>query len=126
MAKSFYYCKHCGNLVEMVIDRGVKLFCCGKPMTEILPNSTEAAHEKHIPEVVLAGNAVRVTVGSAEHPMVAEHYIEWIHLETQDGSQIRYLEPGEAPKAVFSLAAGETPVAVSAYCNLHGLWRKEV
>ena len=63
------------------------------------------------------------TVGAVEHPMLPEHFIEWIVLETQQGSQIKHLKPGEKPQAVFALAEGDQTVAAYAYCNLHGLWK---
>ena len=66
---------------------------------------------------------VHVTVGSVEHPMQDAHYIQWISVQTKQGSQIKHLHPGEAPKADFALTAGDEVVAVYAYCNLHGLWK---
>ena len=118
----FYICPHCGNLVEMVHDSGVKPFCCGQKMNELLPNTVEASGEKHIPAVAVKAGAVQVTVGSVDHPMVEEHYIELIHLVTDRGSQRRELNPGEAPNVTF-LLGDERAVAVYAYCNLHGLWK---
>ena len=94
-------------------------------MQELKPGVVEASHEKHIPEVKLEGNEVVVTVGSVIHPMAEEHSILWICLETDKGVYRKYLEVGKAPVAVFSLV-DEKPVAVYAYCNLHGLWKKEI
>ena len=79
--------------------------------------------EKHVPVAEEKGNMVHVAVGAVAHPMLPEHYIEWIALETNQGSQIKKLQPGQAPEAVFALAEGEKMVAVYAYCNLHGLWK---
>ena len=121
----FYICPHCGNIVEMVKDAGVKPFCCGQKMTKIEAGTVEASREKHIPVAVVEGDKVIVTVGSVEHPMVPEHSIEWVYLQTDKGGQRKNLSPGEAPKAVFALA-DEKPVAVYAYCNLHGLWKTEL
>ena len=85
------------------------------------PNTVEASGEKHLPVAVLSGSTLTVTVGAVEHPMVDVHHIQWLFVETENGGQLRYLVPGQAPKAVFELG-GEKPVAVYAYCNLHGLW----
>ena len=91
-------------------------------MKEIIPGSVEASREKHIPEYVVEGNKVLVTIGSVEHPMVPEHYIEWVSIQTAQGNQRKQLKPGSAPKVCFSLCEGDTVEAVYAYCNLHGLW----
>ena len=93
-------------------------------MTELIPGTTDAAVEKHVPAVVVEGNTVKVTVGEVEHPMMDAHYIEFVAIETSKGYQIKFLKPGEAPKAEFVLVAGEELVATYEYCNLHGLWKK--
>ena len=118
-----FRCQHCGNIVEMVNDAGVPVVCCGEKMTELVPNTVDAAQEKHVPVYEVKGNTVEVTVGSTEHPMLDEHYIQWIAVETDKGVQRKALNPGEAPKAAFALAEGETLQAVYEYCNLHGLWK---
>ena len=121
----FYVCPHCGNLVEMVNDTGVNPVCCGQKMKELVPNTVEASGEKHIPAVNVGEGFVEVNVGSVDHPMVDVHWIEWVQLVTDKGSYRKALNPGEAPKVYF-LLAGEKPLAVYAYCNLHGLWKAEV
>ena len=121
----FMVCKHCGNLVYMVKDAGVKMMCCGQPMEELKANTTDGATEKHVPVVTVNGNEVKVSVGSAEHPMEEAHYITWIYVETKKGGQIKYLNPNEKPEAVFTVIDDEV-VAVYEYCNLHGLWKKEI
>ena len=121
----FYVCPHCGNLVEMVNDAGVKPVCCGQKMTELVPNTVEASGEKHIPVVTVADGVVEVNVGSVDHPMVDVHWIEWIQLVTDKGSYRKVLNPSEAPNVKF-LLNGEKPEAVYAYCNLHGLWKTEL
>ena len=121
----FYICEHCGNLVEKVHDAKVPLMCCGKKMTELVPGTVEASHEKHIPVAKVEGNLVKVAVGSVEHPMAEEHSILWVYLETDKGGQRKNLEVGSAPEVSF-LLKDEKPVAVYAYCNLHGLWKKEI
>ena len=121
----FYICEHCGNIVEKVHDAKVPVFCCGQKMTELIPNTVEASGEKHIPAVTVKENAVEVNVGSVDHPMVDVHWIEWVQLVTDRGSQRKYLNPGEAPNVTFALS-GEKPLAVYAYCNLHGLWKTDL
>lgn len=91
-------------------------------MIEIKAGTTDAAVEKHVPVVTISENTVNVTVGSVIHPMEDKHYIEWIALETSHGIQMKYLQPGKEPKAVFALSSGESVVKAYAYCNLHSLW----
>ncbi|MGN1118891.1 MAG: desulfoferrodoxin family protein [Oscillospiraceae bacterium] len=123
MKSKYYICEHCGNIVEMVEDRGVTPLCCGQKMKELIPGTTDAAAEKHVPVRKVEGNIVTVTVGSAEHPMLTEHYIKWISLRTKQGYQRKTLSPGEKPEVQFALCPGDEIEAVYAYCNLHGLWR---
>lgn len=118
----FYYCKHCGNIIAFVHNSGVPVICCGEKMQELVPNGVDASVEKHVPVIEINGNNVTVTVGSAPHPMIAEHYIEWICLETKEGRQRKALKPGDAPSAKFALSDGDQVVAAFAYCNLHSLW----
>jgi superoxide reductase len=123
MTPKFYRCSHCGNIVEMIEDHNVPVMCCGEFMQEMKAGTTDAAVEKHVPVYEVEGNVVNVKVGSVEHPMVAEHYIQWIVLQTNQGVQIKYLEPENPPVASFVLAEGEEVEAVLEYCNLHGLWQ---
>lgn len=120
----FYVCKHCGNVITHLKDSGVRVVCCGEQMQELVPNTTDAAQEKHVPVVKVEGNKVTVTVGSTLHPMLEEHYIQFIILETEHGFQKRDLKPGEQPSAVFYTE--DKPVAAYEYCNLHGLWKAEI
>ena len=122
----FFICRECGNLVEMVNSSGVKMICCGQEMQELVPNTVDAAKEKHVPVVEVEGNKVTVKVGSVTHPMVEEHYIQWIYLLTNNGVQRKCLKPGEEPVAVFALAEGDKAIEAYEYCNLHGLWKKEI
>ena len=123
MKQAFLICRHCGNVITMVRDRGVPVYCCGEPMQELVPGSVDGAQEKHVPVVRTEGDQVVVAVGAAEHPMTPEHYIEWICLQTKQGSQHRKLEPGQPPRACFALCDGDAVEAVYAFCNLHSLWR---
>ncbi len=119
----FYVCEKCGNLVSMVKESGVPMMCCGQKMTELVPGTSDGAVEKHVPVYTVDGDKVSVTVGSVEHPMLDAHYIEWIAIETEKGTQTKSLKPGDAPKAEFALTPDDSLVAVYAYCNLHGLWK---
>ena len=121
----FYICEHCGNLIGMVHDAGVPMMCCGQKMTKLEPGVVEASHEKHIPVAVVEGNSVRVVVGEVEHPMTEEHSILWVYLQTDKGGMRKCLEVGKAPVVAFTLT-NEKPLAVYAYCNLHGLWKTEI
>ncbi len=119
----FYICETCGNIITHVNASGVPVVCCGKPMKELIPGTTDAAVEKHVPVYAVEGNTVTVQVGSVEHPMLDVHFIQWVAVESKEGVQIKYLQPGQAPKAVFALSEGDELVAVYEYCNLHGLWK---
>ena len=121
MSVKFMICRRCGNQVEVLHDSGVPMMCCGQKMDVLEPNTVEASAEKHLPVVTRDGGNLVVEVGSVAHPMIPEHYIEWIYVETSTGGRRVDLQPGQDPKVTFCLC-GEEPVAVYAYCNLHGLW----
>jgi len=121
----FYICAHCGSIVQKINDCAVPLFCCGSKMEELVAGSVEASGEKHIPAVKVSPGLVEVNVGSVNHPMEEVHWIEWVQLVTDRGSQRKYLNPGQAPNVRF-LLADEKPLEVYAYCNLHGLWKTEL
>ena len=125
MEMKFYRCAHCGQIVAIVKKTGVPIICCGEPMKEHIPGTTDAAAEKHVPTFEVKSDVVEVTVGSVEHPMINEHYIEWIAVQTKQGNQRKSLEPGEPPKACFRICDGDEVEAVYAYCNLHSLWKAE-
>ena len=123
MEMKFYQCETCGQIIAIVKKTGVPVMCCGKPMKEIIPGTTDASLEKHVPVYEVKDGKVFVTVGAAAHPMIAEHYIEWVSLQTKSGNQRKALQPGEEPKVCFSICDGDEVEAVYAYCNLHGLWK---
>lgn len=122
----FFICKTCGNLVGMINSSGAKMICCSKEMEELVPNTVDASQEKHVPVIEIEGSKVTVKVGSVTHPMVEEHFIQWIYLVTEQGAQRKCLQPGQEPQAVFALAEGDKVLGAFEYCNLHGLWKKEV
>ena len=123
MEMKFYRCKHCGQIIAIVKGTGVTPMCCGDDMVEIKAGSIDASHEKHVPVYEVVGNKVHVRVGSVDHPMAPEHYIEWVAIQTKLGNQRKALKPGDEPKVCFSLCDNDEVVAVYAYCNLHGLWK---
>lgn len=122
---TFYRCCCCGNIVNMMRDAGVPMCCCGRKMEMLCPNSVNANPTVHKPVIAFENNTLCVEVGAQPHPMIPEHYIQWIFLQTENGGQFRWLMPGEQPQAAFSLCA-DPPVAAYAYCNLHGLWMTEI
>lgn len=126
MELKFYYCKHCGKVIAIVKNTPVPTICCGEPMAELVPGVTDAAAEKHVPVIQIEGNVVTVSVGQVVHPMLEEHSIEWILLQTEKGIQKKWLKPGDEPKARFILDEGEKVVAAYEYCNLHKLWKASV
>ncbi|MBR5331924.1 MAG: desulfoferrodoxin [Muribaculaceae bacterium] len=124
MATKFYKCNHCGNVIVKVVDAGVPVVCCGEKMEELVPNTVDASGEKHLPVVtVLDNNTIKVEVGSVHHPMLPEHHISFIYVETENGGIQVNLK--DKPEAVVYLGE-EKAVAVYEYCNLHGLWKTEL
>lgn len=123
MKQQFFICKHCGNIIAYVKDNGVRVSCCGEEMQELIPGTTDAAREKHVPVYSVENGTVSVNVGEIDHPMLAEHYIEWVSLQTKFGNQRKQLKPGNAPSVTFALSDGDEVEAVYAYCNLHGIWK---
>lgn len=118
--KQIYKCDVCGNMVEVVHSSGGKLECCKQPIRLMVENTVDAAREKHIPVVEKVDGGVFVKVGSVEHPMLDNHYIEWIEVHTENNLYIKFLKPGEKPEAFFMI--DEEIISARAYCNLHGLW----
>lgn len=121
----FYVCKKCGNLVGMIHASGVPMICCGEEMTALTPNTVDAAQEKHVPVITVSGSTVTVKIGSVDHPMTEEHYIQWIYLETEKGGMRKCLSPGDKPEASFALTADDKVLSAYEFCNLHGLWKAQ-
>ena len=119
----FYICEKCGNTVGMIHSSGVPLMCCGQKMAKLEAGTVEASKEKHIPVATVEGNAVKVSVGSVEHPMTPEHYIEWIEMIAEGRKQRQILEIGKPAQTRFPYVKGSK---VYSYCNKHGLWSAEV
>ncbi len=123
MEMKFYRCKKCGQIVAIVEKKACPIMCCGEAMEEIVPGTVDAAVEKHVPVCEVKDNKVYVTVGEVAHPMLAEHYIEWIAIQTKNGNQRKALKPEEEPKAVFAILEDDEVQAVYSDFNLHGLWK---
>lgn len=120
--REIYRCPICGNIVEVLNEAGGTLVCCGKPMLLLDGNTTDASTEKHVPMVEKIEGGYRITVGSVDHPMLPEHFIQWIELHTASHVYRKELHPGEKPEAVFKTS--EEALCAREYCNLHGLWKK--
>ena len=116
-----FKCQVCGNIVEVLHGGAGQLVCCGEPMDLQTANTVDAAKEKHVPVIEKIDGGYKVTVGSVPHPMLEEHFIEWIELVADGKAYRQFLDPGDAPEAVFQVTAGE--VSAREYCNLHGLWK---
>lgn len=123
--QKFLKCEKCGSILSLLNLSGKAPACCSVELKELTPNTTEAAVEKHLPVATVSGDVVTVKVGSIEHPMLEEHHIEFIYLQTKKGGQVKYLKPGEVPAAVFKVV-DDCVIAVFEYCNLHGLWKTEL
>jgi len=123
--QKFFRCVHCGNMVGLIDDNGAPLVCCGEEMEELVPNSVEASAEKHLPVVTVSGDSINVQIGSVPHPMDDAHHIAFVYVETERGGQRKILKANENPSAAFKLVE-DKPIAVFAYCNLHGLWKTEI
>ena len=119
----FYRCKKCNNLIIKLNEGPCTPAGCGETMDLLEPCSTDASVEKHVPVLAEKDGWYMVYVGTAAHPMTEEHYIEWVLAEYENRFEVLRLKPGEEPKVMLS--SEEKPVAVYAYCNLHGLWRNE-
>lgn len=125
MTVKFYRCAICGKIVAMVKETSIPTICCGQEMTQLIPGTTDGAAEKHVPVVTRKGNIVEVKVGSVEHPMTKEHYIQWICLQTKQGNQRKMLTPNDKSEAKFMIFDDDEIEAVYEYCNLHSLWKNE-
>ena len=116
-----YKCDVCGNIVEVIHGGGGELVCCGEAMKLLVENTVDAAKEKHVPVIEQVEGGVKVKVGDVAHPMEEKHYIEWIEIIDGDKTDRQFLNPGEAPEAVFKTSSAN--VTAREYCNLHGLWK---
>ncbi len=116
-----YKCAACGNIVEVLTGGAGELVCCGQPMARAKENTTDAAVEKHVPTMIKINDGWQVNIGSVDHPMSAEHFIEWVELIVEGTVYREFLKPGDNPTAFFPCKAASA--SARAYCNLHGLWK---
>lgn len=124
MATKFYKCNHCGNVIEKIVDSNVPVKCCGENMQELVANTVDASAEKHVPVVTrIDENTLKIEVGSAAHPMLPEHHIAFIYIETENGGT--RINLSDKPEAIYHTCNGN-PIAVYEYCNLHGLWKTDI
>lgn len=119
-------CETCGKIVEVVIDTKVPVMCCGKPMVELVANTTDGAHEKHVPVLSVEGDQLIVKVGEVPHPMLDVHWITNIFVVYGQNVAKVTLNPGQEPEATFALNGYKGKIEVYEYCNLHGLWKSEI
>lgn len=122
----FFICEHCGNMIGFLNFSGVPVVCCGENMKELVPNTMDASAEKHVPVIKVDGNIVTVEIGTAPHPMIEKHFIEWVYIQTAKGGQRKVLLPNNQPSVQFALTDDDKMEAAYAYCNLHGLWKATV
>ncbi|MBR4382211.1 MAG: desulfoferrodoxin [Selenomonadaceae bacterium] len=114
------------SIIMLIGGSGADISAGGKPMQFLTANTTDAAQEKHVPQVTVDGKKVSVKVGSVAHPMTEAHLIQWIYLQTKRGGQYVHLTATDKPEAEFIVADGDEPIAAYEYCNLHGLWKAEI
>ena len=116
-----YKCEICGNIVEMLHPGAGELVCCGAPMKVFDEKTADKTTEKHVPLIEKTPSGYKVTVGSTLHPMLDNHFIEWIELTADGVSCKKFLKPGDQPVAEFRTDA--KTVSAREYCNVHGLWK---
>lgn len=125
MNPRFFKCSHCGNLVGVINDSKVPMWCCGEKMQELIAQNEDLKNEKHTPVVAIKDNVLDINVGSINHPMEENHFIEWVYVHTTRGGKRFALKPNDAPY-VRVVLDNEEAIAVYAYCNIHGLWVKNL
>lgn len=119
-----YKCELCGNIVEVLHGGAGSLVCCGEEMKLLEAKTEDSSKEKHVPFIEKAEGGYKVKVGqSTAHPMLDNHFIEWIELMTDKGVYRAYLQPGAAPEAFFAVCSSEKVSGAREFCNLHGLWK---
>ena len=116
-----YKCETCGNIIEVLHGGEGELACCGQPMIQLVENTVDAAKEKHVPVIEKVEGGVKVKVGDVAHPMEEKHWIEWIEIIADGKAYRQFLNPGEAPEAIFNVEAEQ--ITAREYCNIHGLWK---
>ena len=116
-----YKCAVCGNVIEVLHGGDGELVCCDQPMEKLDEKTADAATEKHVPVIEKIDGGYKVKVGSVPHPMLEEHYIEWIELLADGKAYRQFLNSGDEPEAVLNVDAND--VSAREHCNVHGLWK---
>ena len=120
--RGIYKCEICGNIVEVLHEGVGALVCCGEEMKEMEAKTEDSSVEKHVPFIEKTANGVLVKVGqNQDHPMLEEHYIEWIQIIADGSAYRKFLKPGGKPQAEFEIKANN--ITAREYCNIHGLWK---
>jgi superoxide reductase len=119
-----YKCTVCGNIVEVLHGGAGELVCCGQPMKNLIAKKADEGREKHVPVIEKTDGGIKVKVGSIPHPMEQKHYIEWIELLADGKAYRQFLNPGDAPEAIFPVDA--STAAAREHCNMHGLWEGQL
>ena len=125
MAKKLeiYKCMVCGNIVEVLHGGDGELVCCGQPMANLVAKTADQGKEKHVPVIEKVNGSIKVKIGSIPHPMEEKHYIEWIEIIADGKAYRQFLNPGQAPEAIFNVKADN--ITAREHCNIHGLWKGE-
>ena len=117
-------CMKCGAMVGVMEDchceSGCGIQCCGESMQVLVPNSVDAAVEKHVPTYEIKDGKIYAKVN---HVMDEDHYIEWMSIAYDNKTVRKIFKPGEEPAMHCKYVPG---AIIYAYCNKHGLWKKDV
>jgi len=116
-----YKCEGCGNIIEVLHGAKGILKCSNQRMILQKEKKEDLGNEKHVPIIERTEKGIKVKVGSVAHPMVEEHYNEWIEVIANGQSYRKFLNPGDQPEAEFDIGPGE--VQAREYCSIHGLWK---
>ena len=120
--RQIYKCEVCGNIVEVIHSGVGALVCCGQEMQLLDEKTEDSTKEKHVPYIRKTEDGVVVRIGQNEdHPMLEQHYIEWIQVIADGVSYRKFLNPGDEPEAEFKIDAAE--ITARELCNVHGVWK---
>ncbi|RJQ30811.1 desulfoferrodoxin [Candidatus Parcubacteria bacterium] len=118
-----YKCSVCGGHLEVLIEGGDNLTCCGQKMELLAEKTEDVGMEKHVPVIEKTEKGIKIKIGAQPHPMLPEHHIEWIQAIWNGRSYRKFLKPGDVPEAEFEIPT--TEVLAREHCNIHGLWRSK-
>lgn len=118
-----YRCNICGNIVVKIVNGGGKLVCCNEPMEELVPKTQDMGTEKHLPVATMEDGKLNIKVGSIEHPMEENHFIEFIAIYYNNKYQIKKLNYTDKPECTFIIEEDVSEIEIYEYCNIHGLWK---